>query len=375
MKILFINLPYYGHVVPTIGLVQELVKQGCQVTYMLPFGWEERIAGSGADFYGYENHRQLAEQMKNAWAAAEKIAEQYDLILYEQFFFLGKHLAEKFDKPAVRVFTAPATNETLMAEYISRGPMSIFRHKWITKAFTKDIAGSIPLKTDNWLDEILQNPPELNLVYTLRQYQPYEEEFPEARYLFLGPSMYERREPEFDFKKGSRPVIYISLGTIVRGASGFFRKCIEAFRDEDVDVIISAGVKFDVRKLKDVPENIHIYPSVPQVEVLHMADVFVTHGGMNSISESLAAEVPMVVIPFASDQPVNADSVERLGAGRRLEYAAVTADSLKQAVLSVMKDEEIRNNLAQIRNEISQAPGNRGGAEAIIRYFEKKVNL
>ena len=27
MKILFINLPYYGHVVPTIGLVQELINK------------------------------------------------------------------------------------------------------------------------------------------------------------------------------------------------------------------------------------------------------------------------------------------------------------------------------------------------------------
>lgn len=35
MKILFINLPYYGHVVPTIGLVQKLIKAGCQVTYAL----------------------------------------------------------------------------------------------------------------------------------------------------------------------------------------------------------------------------------------------------------------------------------------------------------------------------------------------------
>ena len=37
MKVLFINLPYYGHVVPTIGLVQELIKSGCEVTYLMPF--------------------------------------------------------------------------------------------------------------------------------------------------------------------------------------------------------------------------------------------------------------------------------------------------------------------------------------------------
>ena len=182
MKILFINLPYYGHVVPTIGLVQELVRRGCEVTYLMPFGWESRIAESGVIFAGYQNHRQLSEQMKNAYQAASRMADQFDLIIYEQFFFLGKHLAELFQKPAVRIFTAPVTNRKLMDEFIGvRGPLSIFRHKWIARAFTKDIAGDISLKTDNWLDEIIHNPPELNLSYTLRAYQPYAEEFPDAQ--------------------------------------------------------------------------------------------------------------------------------------------------------------------------------------------------
>ena len=59
MKILFINLPYYGHVVPTIGLVSELIKNGCEVTYALPYDWEKKIEGSGAKFWGYENHKEL----------------------------------------------------------------------------------------------------------------------------------------------------------------------------------------------------------------------------------------------------------------------------------------------------------------------------
>ena len=64
MKVLMINLPYYGHVIPTIGLVQELIKQGCEVSYLMPFDWENVVKESGATFIGYENHKQLAEQMK-----------------------------------------------------------------------------------------------------------------------------------------------------------------------------------------------------------------------------------------------------------------------------------------------------------------------
>lgn len=371
MKILFINLPYHGHVVPTIGLVRELIKKRCEVTYLMPFDWEEKIAESGAQFAGYQNHKQLSEQMKNAYAAAEIIIEQFDLVVYEQFFFLGKHLAEKYHKPVVRIFTAPVTNRKLMDAFInSKGPLSIFKYKWITRAFTKDIAKDIPLKTDNWLDEIIYNPPKLNLVYTLREYQPFQEEFSEEHYKFLGPSIYERKNETFDFIKKDRPIIYISLGTVLKGKVSFFQNCIEAFRNENVDVIISVGRKFSIKKLKNISENIHIYSFVPQLKVLEMADVFVTHGGMNSVSEALVYGTPMVVIPFVSDQPVNAECVERLGVGKCLLYKHATKSGLKHTVVSVLRDENIKANMLRVREWIKQSPGNKGGAEMIIGYYE-----
>ena len=374
MKILFINLPYYGHVVPTIGLVRELIKQGGKVTYLCPFDWEEVLAESGAKFHGYKNHKQLSEQIKNAYAEAERIIQGFDFVIYEQFFFLGKHLAEKYHKPVARIFTAPVTNEKLMNEFItSKGPLSIFKYKWIAKAFTKNIAKNVSMKTDTWLEEIIYNPPGLNLVYTLREYQPYEDEFPDEQYKFLGPSIYERKKEVFDFVKDKNSVIYISLGTVLKGAVSFFQNCIEAFRGENVDVIISVGKKFNVKKLKSVPSNVHIYDFVPQLEVLKMTDVFVTHGGMNSVSEALGLGIPMVVIPFVSDQPVNARCIEKLGVGKRLEYSMVNKDTLKEMVWSVLSDTDIKDNLARVQELITYAPGNEGGAKMVIDYYWKNV--
>lgn len=372
MKILFINLPYYGHFIPTIGLVQELIKQGCEVTYLMPFAWKERVCESGADFLGYENHRKLSEQIKNAYAEADKIAENYDIIIYEQFFFLGKHLAEKYGKPTVRIFTSLATNEKLMREFISAGgALGIFKYKWIGKLWTKDISKGIPMKTDCWLDEIVQNPPALNLVYTLREYQPYAEDFPEEQFKFLGASVYDRKEQKIDFKKTNLPVIYISLGTVVKGAVSFFDNCIEAFRNEQVEVIISAGRDFPIHKLKEIPENIKIYDIVPQLSVLKQADIFVTHGGMNSVSEAFVHGVPMVVIPFMADQPTNARRIEELGLGRKLDYRLINSELLRNTVLSVMKDDNISDNVSRMQRKMLDAPGNRGGAAMIIDYYKK----
>ncbi len=372
MKILFINLPYYGHVVPTIGLVQELIKAGCQVTYALPFDWEKKIESIGAKFLGYENHKELSSQIRNAYKAAEEVIHEYDLVIYEQFFFLGKHLAQKYKKPVVRIFTAPVTNEKLMNEYVNAGgALGIFKHKWIGKMWTKKVAKGISLKTDCWLSEIVQNPPGLNLVYTLEQYQPYVDEFPKNKYKFLGASVYDRKEVFTDFEKTDRPLIYISLGTIVNGAIPFFKKCIEAFRDEEVDVIMSVGKNVKVEKFGEIPTNFYIYNTVSQQAVLKMADVFVTHGGMNSVSEAMAEGVPMVVIPFMADQPTNARRVCELGLGKRLEYKYISSERLREIVWNVLADKNILDCVLEMKELMWKCPGNKGGVEEILNFYSK----
>lgn len=385
MKILFINLPYYGHVVPTIGLVQELIKQGCQVTYLLPFDWQEKIALSGADFAGYENHTKLSEQIKNAYDEAEKIIKNHDLVIYEQFFFLGKHLAEKYQKPVVRIFTAPVTNKRLMQEYIDAGgALGIFKHKWIGRIWTREVARNITLKTDCWLNEIVYNPPALNLVYTLEDYQPYIEDFPKEMYKFLGNSVYEREEKEFvrfsfdacrkDNCQMEKPLIYISLGTIVNGAKAFFKKCIKAFKEENVIVIMSVGKSFNSKRLGEFPLNFHVYQSVPQLEVLKRASVFVTHGGMNSISEALTQGVPMVVIPFMADQPTNARRIEELRLGKKLDCKKMTAEELRAVTFAVMKDNRILKEISLMKEKMSACPGNKAGACYIMEYYRESIS-
>ena len=375
MRILFINLPYHGHVIPTIGLVQELIKAGHQVTYLMPYDWEERIADSGADFLGYENNSQLDKQIRNAFFKAEEVIASYDLVLYEQFFFVGKHLAEKHGKKCVRIFTAPATNKELMRAFISSGgPMGIFRIPLIGTLWTQDCVKGlgIKLKCRNWLDEIVENPPDCNLVYTLHSFQPFAEDFPKEQFHFIGPSVYDRKEA--DLQSVPFGVIYISIGTILKGAEKFFRACMDAFQNENVMVVMSVGKNFDIAKLGKLPENFIVRNHIPQVAVLKQAGLFITHGGMNSVSEAMVSGVPMLVIPFVSDQPVNARQVEKLGLGKVLDYKTITANALRDAAFAIMENQQIQENLRKIQNEIAHAPGNRGAVKIVETYGENNDN-
>lgn len=374
MRILFINLPYHGHVIPTIGLVQELVKAGHQVTYLLPYGWEERIADSGAEFLGYENHPQLDKQIRNAFFKAEEVIASRDLVIYEQFFFVGKHLAEKHGKKCVRIFTAPATNRELMRAFISSGgPMGIFRVPLIGTLWTMDTVKGlgISLRCRNWLDEIVENPPDCSLVYTIRSFQPCADDFSEERFHFIGPSVYNRKEEYFPVLP--EPVICISLGTVLKGARKFFLTCIDAFQSKNVTVVMSVGKDFDIAKLGELPENFIVKNHIPQIAVLKQASLFITHGGLNSVSEAMVNGVPMLVIPFVSDQPVNARQAEKLGLGRILNYNAITADNLSETAMAVMTDYQIRKNLQKMLEEIVRAPGNAGAVKIIEAYFKNNT--
>lgn len=372
MKILFINLPYHGHVIPTIGLVQELIQAGHQVTCLMPHDWESRLTDSGAAFLGYKNSPKLDKQIRNAFFKAEEGIADFDLLIYEQFFFVGKHLAEKHAKKCIRIFTAPAANHELMHRFLSSGgPMGIFRFPFISKLWTRDAVKGlgIHLKCRNWLDEIVENGPECNLVYTLPEFQPFAEDFPKDRFHFIGPSVYERNEE--DFPVLPKPVIYISIGTILRGAEHFFRTCIEAFQNESVTVVLSVG-SFDISKLGCIPKNFVVQNHIPQIAVLKQASLFITHGGMNSVSEAMIHGVPMLVIPFVSDQPVNAEQVDRLGLGRVLDYKSITPVSLKEGAFSVLSDREIQENIRNMKERIPHAPGNRGAVRIIEEYTLRK---
>lgn len=94
---------------------------------------------------------------------------------------------------------------------------------------------------------------------------------------------------------------------------------------------------------------------------------------MNSVSEAFVYGVPMVVIPFVSDQPVNARCIEKLGVGKKLDYLVIDSIVLKNTVFSVLSDADIRENIVKVQKLIYEAPGNKGGAEIIINHYTESI--
>jgi len=378
-----ISLPFTGHVNPTLGMAKELVNAGHDVSFVLTENWRDIISKTGAKFVPYNDFPvkptslELRQQsFKAAYETAYHIGAQYDVVVYEMLFFLGKNLADRLGKPSVRLFSTFALDSEMLNRFVyTGGPlMGLFKSKSIRKWITNMLLGSnISIGNKDLLSEIVNNTPDLNFVFTTKDFQVYNERFPEDKYKFIGPSISARdNNSTLNLQGLTSPLVYISLGSIINNAKGFYKKCIDAFRNENVSVIMSVGNKIKIEELGEVPANFHIQSYVPQLQVLEHADLFITHGGMNSVNEALYYGVPMVVFPLATDQPTIADRIVELNLGCKFSDKSPSVKDIRQNVLSVLVDKSIRAQTKKFRSFSQQSKGIPYAVKEIEKYVGER---
>ena len=108
---------------------------------------------------------------------------------------------------------------------------------------------------------------------------------------------------------------------------------------------------------------------VPQLAVLQRVQAVVSHAGHNTVCESLAAGLPLVVAPIRDDQPVVADQVVRAGAAVRVKFSRVRAEALREAIHQVLTDADLRAAARRISTSFAAA----GGAPAAASALEALV--
>jgi MGT family glycosyltransferase len=209
----------------------------------------------------------------------------------------------------------------------------------------------------------------LTLVYTSREFQPCAASF-DDRYRFVGPLLGPRGDDRaFPWGTITHPVLlYVSLGTLFNADPAFYRSCFDAFDGLDAQVVLSVGRTIAIESLGPPPANILVHAHVPQLQILERAAAFVTHGGMNSVSESLFHGVPMVVIPQMSEQEFVARRTEALGAGIFLAKEAVTPQSLRTAVERLREDDEFGRRARAIGESFRAAGGVMKAADAVCEF-------
>ncbi len=403
-RVVFFNIPQFGHVNPTLGLVKGLVAAGDRVTYYTARDFEPVIRATGAAFRAYPDDagidrsrfsHELFERELNLFAHLLKRcrillgsgfhreiqALDPDYIIHDQLCPWGKQIAALLHLPAVCSVATFAIDDQTRWDYLAADGLRIIRHRrslWSIFAMGVEMVrlfAGYRIRPVRLIDAV-SNYEELNIVHTSRAFQPRGERFDE-RFVFVGPSSVFRNEepgvqPAPESRGHGRPLIYISLGTLFNTNPGFYRACFEALGAMACEVVLSGGGSdWLFETFKEFPPNFTVEKFVPQLEVLKRADLFITHGGSNSISEAMFFEVPVIVVPQGGDSPLVGRRVAQLKTGLCIRNSRLNAASLKQAVAQILGDDSFSKNVRRIKESYIQAGGTAAALRAIGEFKKR----
>ena len=388
MRMFWFCIPAYGHTNPTIEVVRELVSRGHEVRYYSFEEFREKIEGAGATFVSCDSFlppldagaerrirkvstTEMSVQSFETTARMDEMlstdvaALRPDLVVSDSACFWGKLFAQKHGLPMVCSTTTLAFNRE-SAQYMKHSAGELADMVLGLPRMNRAIRKLRPLgyHAKSALDIVQNKEDDDTIVYTSASFQPASESFDPQHYRFVGPSV---REVPVQDKQG-RPLVYVSLGTVINNHPEFYQNCIEAFKDADADLLISCGKAFDRMQLGELPEGVRVEPYVDQMEVLSRASLFITHCGMNSVSEALYMGVPLLLFPLTGEQRAVARRVAELGAGIMLGEGRTTRPArLLALVREALADVSLAAGAARMRDDLRSCGGPKEAAGFIER--------
>jgi UDP:flavonoid glycosyltransferase YjiC (YdhE family) len=162
---------------------------------------------------------------------------------------------------------------------------------------------------------------------------------------------------------GDGPLVYLSLGSLGAADVELMQGLINTLAPlDELRVTVSLGPQHEQLRM---PDRFAGAEYLPQTEVLRHADVVITHGGNNTVTECVHFGCPMVVLPLFWDQHDNAQRVQECRLGVRLDTYRHQPEQLGNAVRQLVKDAAVRDRLRGAATRLQADPGTARAARAI----------
>ena len=163
-------------------------------------------------------------------------------------------------------------------------------------------------------------------------------------------------------RDGEGSLIYLSLGSLGSADVELMRRLVDVLSRTGHRYIVSKGPRAEEF---DLAGNMWGEARVPQTSIIPEVDLVITHGGNNTVTESLHFGKPMVILPLFWDQYDNAQRMHELGYGVRLATYDFSDDELTGAVDGLLADETLRSSLGALGDRIRDAGGVSHAADLI----------
>jgi MGT family glycosyltransferase len=154
------------------------------------------------------------------------------------------------------------------------------------------------------------------------------------------------------------PVVHAALGAAPNRPDtvAILKTIINGLADQPLTLILASGRDQDPESLGPLPVNVRVARYIPHSQLLPRCDAIITHAGAGTLIASVAAGLPMVLIPQSGDQPDNAACAAAAGVGCVIAPADLTAETIREATLEVLDNPSYRHSVEALRREIDALP-------------------
>ena len=399
-RALFVPLPEYGHIIPTLKLAKKLVSDGWKVDY---FVYDEFDAFLRDQELGViiDKHRRIVSNNLEDWEHPSM--SELDRVFYQRIEEIDDYSIIFFDTylsycaVSVKNCNTKCVNYIIIADCESLASVPLCYY--IKTAFVRKLPGMSKLmwlkalsractidkclmqiffkknplvwkQSKSGMDSIIREvkrkgislvpSPVLSMTLDLNTVvlgprALSERHLPEERYLgfCMDNAGTCRKETCESFVKSHKTVTYCSFGSMSARYPETLKiiQCIiEAFKNGEYGGLILQAGNYYERLIKHDGINIKIVPTCDQKSILSVCQFAITHGGYGSIKECVRYAVPMIVVPLYYDQFHNATVVERLAIGYVVRRKNANTINIRKAMKTLIRRKMYKKRLSKIYN-------------------------
>jgi MGT family glycosyltransferase len=417
-----------GHLNPLLALSQELKRRGHRVTFFEKPKIEERVRHAGLDFVPLHTKKfarsgpvmsgPILTRRSGTWAQISTLRfnlarvrydiQQYldetpsalasarvDALLINEIALTGPTVAQLLRLPYFLIATtvphhfgwnarSSSGSSWLTGHRASTSPVSLLV-SWLESHLLELSAlrtrGPVRRALDSERRKLelgpLRNLPKefpcLAHITQLPQCLDFEHVIESAAIYYSGPWISATTRQQIDFpwhRIDGRPLVYATLGTTRNVQLSVFRMIAQACADLNVQLVIALGNRVDPAMLADLPGNPLVAQFAPQLELIKLASVVISHAGPNTSFEALLEAKPMIVIPLAYDQPAIAARLAHFCIAEVLPFKRLSAQKLHRALAKVLGDPTYKHAAQQMQNKLRSIDGARRAADIISVELE-----
>ncbi len=422
LRIVLTTLGSLGDLHPYIAVALELKTRGHRPAIATSSLYREKVEALGIDFFPLrpefpapEEKREIIDRLMHPTKGPERVIREWvipnfretyadidvaaqgaDLLVSHPLTFGTRVVAEHRGLPWASSLLAPVSFMSAYDASLVPFPGIKFFRK-LGPTFMRSLMNAGQRHINPWFQPIHQLRAELGLPFNPHplfagQHSPdlvlamYSEvlgasqpDWPESA-LLTGFAFYDKhkvtevsRELAAFLDAGPPPIVFTLGSSAVINPGDFYSESAKAAEQLGQRAVLLVGPEVLKSTPLNLPQGVVTFDYAPYSELFPRAIVIVHQGGVGTTGQALRAGRPTLIVPFAHDQPDNADRVQRLGVSRTLARHRYTAERAGAELKQLLEVPSYATKAREIGRKVQGERGAERAAEALVTLGSRDI--